>query len=63
MQYKEQELKDLKGHLAAARKALYDFRIAITGSKIKNVKEGRAKRKEIARILTEMRRRELTTNS
>ncbi|MHB8651589.1 MAG: 50S ribosomal protein L29 [Minisyncoccota bacterium] len=63
MQLKEQELKDLKGNLATARKALYDFRIAITGSKIKNVKEGRARRREIARILTEIRRREITAIS
>ncbi len=33
---------------------LHDFRFAMAGSKTKNVKEGKAIRKDIARLLTEL---------
>lgn len=36
------------------QEALRSFRFAMTGSKKKNVKEGKAIRKEVARILTEL---------
>lgn len=44
--------KDLIKTLAEKRKALQTFRFNISGSKTRNVKEGRGLRKEIARILT-----------
>lgn len=50
---------DLQKELAEKRKALYDFRFGVAGSKIKNVKEARDLRKEIARILTELNRRRI----
>ena len=47
--------KELLNELAGKRKALYDFRFAVSGSKIKNIKEGRNIRKDIARLLTKIR--------
>ena len=43
---------DLNRLLAEKRESLRSFRFGGAGSKTKNVKEGRATRKEIARILT-----------
>lgn len=40
-----------------ARESLRKFRFGISGSKTRNVKEGRNTRKHIARILTELNRR------
>ncbi len=44
--------KELKTTLVEKRTALHNFRFAIAGSKNRNVKEGKALRKDIARILT-----------
>lgn len=52
--------KDLQKVLAEKREALRGFRFGSAGSKNKNVKEGVNTRKEIARILTELRQREIT---
>ena len=43
---------ELKRLLVEKRKALNDFRFAFAGGKVKNVKEGKVARKDIARILT-----------
>ncbi len=43
---------ELKKLLVEKRKALHDFRFAFAGGKVKNVKEGKVARKDIARILT-----------
>jgi len=43
---------ELKRLLVEKRKALHDFRFAFAGGKVKNVKEGKAARKDIARVLT-----------
>jgi ribosomal protein L29 len=43
---------ELKKTLVEKRKALHDFRFAFAGGKVKNVKEGKAARKDIARVLT-----------
>ena len=43
---------ELKKLLVEKRKALHDFRFAFAGGKVKNVKEGKAARKDVARILT-----------
>lgn len=45
---------ELKKLLAEKRKALHDFRFAFAGGKVKNVKEGKLARKDVARILTAM---------
>jgi ribosomal protein L29 len=41
--------------LEEKRKALSDFKFQIAGSKIKNVREGRKIKKEIAQILTALK--------
>jgi len=45
---------DLSRLLTEKRESLRAFRFGSTGAKTKNVKEGRAIRKDIARILTAM---------
>lgn len=44
--------KELKELLAEKRKALHDFRFGIAGSRVRNVKEGKDLRRDVARILT-----------
>jgi ribosomal protein L29 len=55
-EFKGKTEKDLKKLLADKRKALQTFRFNISGSKTRNVKEGRGLRKDIARIMTELNR-------
>lgn len=43
---------ELKRLLVEKRKKIHDFRFAFAGGKVKNVKEGKVARKDIARILT-----------
>ncbi|MBI2109104.1 MAG: 50S ribosomal protein L29 [Parcubacteria group bacterium] len=57
MELKEKTEKELQELLGAKQKSLRLFRFGISGSKIKNVKEGRNIRKDIARILTEIHER------
>ena len=49
--------KDLLKELFEKQKTLRDFRFGIAGSKARNVREGRGLRKEIARIMTELSKR------
>jgi ribosomal protein L29 len=49
--------KDLLKMLSEKREALRAFRFGISGSKVRNIKEGRALKKEIARVLTELNSR------
>ena len=46
--------KELYKLLSENRDALRKFRFEISGSRTRNVKQGRAIRKDIARVLTEM---------
>lgn len=46
---------DLEKELREKREALRAFRFGIAGSKVKNMKEGRDLRKDIARILTALK--------
>lgn len=55
--YKGKNDKELDKVLIEKRTALRGFRFGIAGSKVRNVKEGRNLRKEIAQILTEKRAR------
>jgi ribosomal protein L29 len=41
--------------LTEKREALRAFRFGVSGSKIKNMKEGRTVRKDIARVMTALR--------
>jgi len=54
---KEKSSEELSDILRDARKRLSEFRFGISGSKVRNVREGRNLRKEIARALTELRSR------
>lgn len=51
-EYNSKNKDELKKLLVEKRKALHDFRFAFAGGKVKNVKEGKVARKDIARILT-----------
>ena len=53
----EKTVPELENLLAEKREALRKFRFGIAGSKNRNVKEGKNLRKEIAQILTEIRKR------
>lgn len=52
---------DLQKLLAERREDARKFRFDISGSKIKDVREGNNARKDVARILTELRSREDVT--
>lgn len=53
-EFKGKTKEELKGLLADKQEALRKFRFEVAGSKIRNVKEGRGLRKEIAQIMTEI---------
>ena len=50
---------DLVKTLNEKREALKNFRFGIAGSKTRNVREGRSLKKEIAKLNTEMRARQI----
>lgn len=50
----DQELREM---LAEKREALREFRFGIAGSRVRDVREGRGHRKDIAQILTELQAR------
>jgi len=54
---------DLRTLLGETRKLLMDFRFDIAGTRAKNTKEGKAARKNIARMLTDIKERELQKNA
>ena len=57
-EFKNKSKKDLVKTLNEKKGALQDFRFGGAGSKSKNVKEGKNLRKDIARILTELKSQE-----
>lgn len=54
MDLKKSKIEDLKKMLAEKKESLRNFRFGIAGSKVRNTKEGRNLKKDIARILTEL---------
>lgn len=52
--------KDLQKELRDAREELRRFRFSSAGSRVRNVREGRNTRRQIARILTELNSRTVT---
>lgn len=54
---KNKDKKELAALLTERRTALRNFRFGVAGSKVRNVKEGKNIRKEIAQILTEINRK------
>ncbi len=57
--YKKKSVKDLMSILNDAYKALGNARFGAAGSRAKNTAEGRKAKKIIARVKTELRRREI----
>ena len=55
--YKGKDKKELLALATEKRTALRNFRFGIAGSKVRNVKEGKNIKKDIARILTEQNRK------
>lgn len=55
--HKEKSNKDLIKTLNEKREVLRKFRFGISGSKTRDVKEGKNSRKVVARILTELNSR------
>ncbi len=53
-EFKNKTAKELEKTLYDKRVALKNFRFGIAGSKVRNVKEGRELKREIARIMTEV---------
>ena len=54
---KEKKDSELEKNLREKKKSLRLFRFSLSGGKVKNTKEGKALRKEIAQIMTEKSRR------
>lgn len=55
------EVTELQKLIADKREALRVFRFGGAGSRTRNVREGRTVRREIAQILTELRKREIAS--
>jgi ribosomal protein L29 len=51
---KNKNEKELKALLTEKKSALKDFRFGLSGSKARNIKEGKMLRKDIARVMTVM---------
>lgn len=51
-EYKDKTQKELIQELTDKKSALSKFKFGISGSRTKNVKEGRTLRREVARIMT-----------
>lgn len=57
----KQSIEDLSKEVAQKRESLRKFRFGESGSRSRNVREGRNIRREIARILTELNKRNSST--
>lgn len=58
-EYKDKSKAELLKGLEENREAVRQFRFSIAGSGKRNVKDPRSRKKEVARILTELRKRDL----
>lgn len=61
--FTKSSIEDLKVAVAEKRAELRSFRFGGAGSRSRNVREGRGLRKEIARLLTELKNREIAGTS
>ncbi len=57
-EFSKKSEKDLLKELSGKRNVLREFRFGLAGSKTRNLKEGKEIKKDIARILTELRSRQ-----
>ena len=53
-EFKSKKTEELTKLLGEKKEALRVFRFGLSGSKVKNLKEGMGLRREIARIMTEL---------
>ncbi len=60
--FKDKSDKDLNKLLEEKKEALLNFRFGLSGSKTKNLSEGRNLKKEIAGIMTELSSRGAVSN-
>ncbi len=60
--FNKKSIKDLEKSVREKREVLREFRFKSAGSRTRNVREGRATRREIARMLTELNRRSKLEN-
>jgi large subunit ribosomal protein L29 len=60
---KNLEIAELQKSVADKREELRSFRFGGAGSRARNVREGRELRREIARMLTELRAREIASKA
>ena len=60
---KKQTPEELNKEIAQKREALRVFRFGESGSRTRNVREGRSLRREVARILTELQSRKIAPNA
>ncbi len=51
---KDKNEKDLQKMLQEKRESIQSFRFGVAGSKVRNVREGRNLKKDVARIMTEI---------
>ncbi|OGG73266.1 50S ribosomal protein L29 [Candidatus Kaiserbacteria bacterium RIFCSPLOWO2_01_FULL_53_17] len=61
MDLKKYSIEDLQKEIAKKRESLRTFRFGEAGSRARNVREGRTLRRDIARMLTEIKARELAS--
>lgn len=59
MEFAKKSDQDLRKMIDEKREELRGFRFGEAGSRTRNVRAGRTLRREVARILTELRQREL----
>lgn len=59
-EFKKQSIEDLRKLVADKRESLRTFRFEGAGSRSRDTREGRNLRKEVAQILTELRKRTLS---
>ncbi len=59
---KKMKIEDIQKTLNESRKKLQEFRFAVSGSGSKNSMEGRDLKRDVARLLTELKARQTTEN-
>ncbi len=61
--FSKQDVGELQKLVADKRESLRAFRFGAAGTRARNTREGRMLRKEIAQVLTELRKRQLSATT